>query len=632
MCGIIGVVGKFERENFIKALSKVAHRGPDHTGIYHDTNVSLGHQRLSIQDLSENGNQPMFSKDGRFVIVFNGEIYNHVEIRQSLGEFDFKSSGDTETVLYAYIKYGEESLNMFNGIFSFSVFDLQTKELFIARDHFGVKPLYLYQDENLFLFSSEIKAFLSLPIQFDLDKEALMNYLSYLWSPGEKTPFKLVKKLLPGHYLKFIVSEYKQAIPISYYQPSFKGEYLPDSEEELINQLDQLLVNAVERQMLSDVPVGFFLSGGLDSTLLVAIAKKIYPENNFPCFTIDIDFENGNAEGFADDLTYAKKAADYLKVDLHIVKANIDIVDSFDQMIWHLDEPQADAAPINVLNIAHLARQKGIKVLIGGTGGDDLFSGYRRHKALLLESILGKVPQGIGKLCKKIISFLPIKSALLRRIRKISENMDLPQISRMKGYFKWLPSERVYSLFNKSTQQELKGYDPSLYFDELLHQIPLEKSLLNQMLYWELKTFLVDHNLNYTDKMGMATGVEIRVPFLDTILVEFSQKLPPTMKMNGKETKYILKKVAERYLPKDIIYRPKTGFGAPVRKWITEDMSNMLEQRLSKSNLEKQGIFDYDAVWKLIRDNKENKIDASYSIWAILAIESWITQFKINKN
>ncbi|AWL10325.1 Asparagine synthase (glutamine-hydrolyzing) [Aquirufa nivalisilvae] len=630
MCGIVGIIGLLE-VNSSTILTSISHRGPDSQGFFQEGELFLGHTRLSIQDLSENGNQPMFSKDGRFVIVFNGEIYNHLEIRQSLGEFDFKSSGDTETVLYAYIKHGIECLSMFNGIFSFSVFDLHTKELFIARDHFGVKPLYLYQDEHLFLFSSEIKTFLSLPIQKDLDNEALMNYLSYLWSPGEKTPFKLVKKLLPGHYLKFNISEFQQAKPISFYQPNLDGEHLQDTEEELINQLDQLLIQAVDRQMLSDVPVGFFLSGGLDSTLLVAIAKKIYPERKFPCFTIDIDSQNSKMEDFADDLVYATKAADFLEVDLHIVKATIDIVDSFDQMIWHLDEPQADAAPINVLNIAKLAREKGIKVLIGGTGGDDLFSGYRRHQALLLESILRKIPNGIRQLLKHIIGILPIKSALFRRIRKISENMDLSPTARMKGYFKWLSSERIYSLFSKSIQQELNGYDPSLYFDELLLQIPQEKSVLNQMLYWELKTFLVDHNLNYTDKMGMAVGVEIRVPFLDVLLVEFAQKLPPEMKMKGKETKYLLKKVAERYLPKEIIYRPKTGFGAPVRKWITEDMSDMLEQRLSKSNIEKQGIFDYDAVWKLINDNKENKIDASYPIWAILAIDSWINQFSLRK-
>jgi asparagine synthase (glutamine-hydrolysing) len=631
MCGIVGIIG-MKVVNSTSILSSIVHRGPDSQGFFQEGEVFLGHTRLSIQDLSENGSQPMFSKDGRFVIVFNGEIYNHLDIRQLLGEFDFRSSGDTETVLYAYIKYGIDCLSMFNGIFSFSVFDLHTKELFIARDYFGVKPLYLYQDEHLFLFSSEIKTFLSLPIQMDLDKEALMNYLTYLWSPGEKTPFKLVKKLLPGHYLKFYISDFRQAKPSSFYKTNLNGKYLHETEEQLINQLDQLLIQAVERQMLSDVPVGFFLSGGLDSTLLVAIARKIYPNKKFPCFTIDIASQKSKIEDFADDLKYAKKAAEYLDVDLHVVKATIDIVEDFDKMIWHLDEPQSDAAPINVLNIASLARKKGIKVLIGGTGGDDLFSGYRRHQALLLEPILGKIPQGVRQLLKQIIGFLPVKSALIRRIGKISENMDLTQTARMKGYFKWLSSERIYSLFNKSTQKELKGYDSSFYFDELLHQIPHEKNPLNQMLYWEFKTFLVDHNLNYTDKMGMATGVEIRVPFLDVLLVEFAQKLPPEMKMKGKETKYILKKVAERYLPQEIIYRPKTGFGAPVRNWITEDMSDLLKQRLSKSNLEKQGIFDYDAVWKLINENKENKIDASYTIWSLLAIDSWYNQFyKKNK-
>ena len=630
MCGIVGLIG-VKQVDSSAILASICHRGPDSQGFFQDDNLFLGHTRLTIQDLSENGNQPMFSKDGRYVIIFNGEIYNHPDIRKSLCEFEFKSSGDTETVLYAYIKYGQDCLGMLNGIFSFSVFDMQKKELFIARDHFGVKPLYIYHDADLFLFASEIKAFLSLPIHFDIDKEALMNYITYLWSPGEKTPFLHVKKLLPGHFLKFNVANFVHAKPIAFYQHQFNGKYISGTEEELIDHLDQLLIKVVERQMLSDVPVGFFLSGGLDSTLLVAIAKKIYPDKKFLCFTIDIDSCNNKTEGFVDDLFYAKKAADFLQVELNIVKADIDIVKNFDNMIWHLDEPQADAAPLNILNIASLAREKEIKVLIGGTGGDDLFSGYRRHQALLLEPIFVLVPIFFGKVVKRILAHLPLKSAFTRRVRRMAENLDLPQMERMKGYFKWMSTIRIYSLFSKSVQQELKGYDSSLYFDKLINQISNEKNLLNQMLYLELKTFLVDHNLNYTDKMGMAEGVEIRVPFLDIDLVAFSQKIPPNMKMRGKETKYILKKVAERYLPHEIIYRPKTGFGAPVRKWIIEDLTDMIAQRLSKSRIQEQGIFDYDAVWTLINENKQNKIDASYSIWAILAIDSWISQF-INKS
>lgn len=627
MCGIVGgiVTDNLEESNI---LSFIAHRGPDSRGFYIDDHLFFGHTRLSVQDLSENGNQPFFSDDGRYVIIFNGEIYNHLEIREQIkNDFHFKSTGDTETVLYAFIKHGPDCLKMLNGIYALAIYDIQEKNLFIARDQFGVKPLYLYQDENTFLFSSEIKTFLAFDINKTLQPKALMNYLSFLWSPGELVPFSHVKKLLPGFFLQFKLGDFAKAKPISFHQIRFDGIYSKLSKKLLIEQLDQYLTRAVQRQMLSDVPVGFFLSGGLDSSLIVAIAKKLYPEKKFPCFTIDIGDWSGGSENFANDLFYAKKVAELLDVELNIVKADTNILNHFDEMIWHLDEPQADAAPLNVLKIAQLAREKGIKVLLGGAGGDDIFSGYRRHQVVSLEKYFQFIPTGVGRFIKNTINFLPNTSTFVRRLRKIASNLDKSTLQRMSGYFNWLPIEKVHSLFSNEWQEKLKNYNPNLYLEHLSNDIPGDKSLLNQILYWEIKSFLVDHNLNYTDKMAMAVGVEARVPFLDTELVEFSLTIPPALKMKNGEAKYILKKVAERYLPKEIIYRPKTGFGAPVRKWITSDMDEMIKERLSINNINSRGIFNPDKVWDLIEANKIGELDASYSIWAILAIDSWITQF-----
>ena len=588
---------------------------------------------MSIQDLSENAIQPMFSNDRRFVIVFNGEIYNHLEIRESLGnEFKFKSTSDTETILYAYIKYGPGFLNILNGIFAFAIYDRDKREIFIARDQIGVKPLYIYGSKNFFSFASELKALLKFDIKKDLDPKAIANYLTFLWSPGERTPFKSVKKLLPGHYIKFSIPYNNDLIkPIRYYQLPFKTTYQNMPEEKLIDLLEERLTNAVKRQMLSDVPVGFFLSGGLDSSLLVAIAKKNFPDKKFPCFTIDIKGWSDSSEDFQNDIHYAKKVAQFLDVELNIVNANIDIGKSFDKMIWHLDEPQADAAPLNVLNICSLAREKGIKVLLGGVGGDDLFSGYRRHQALNYEKYFRLIPTRVCKLIKGLTNLLPVNNAVFRKIRKLTNDLDIGSNKRMQGYFSWLPLSKVVSLFSEKWQIELKNHDPNNFFDELNKQIPLEANLLNRMLYWEMNSFLVDHNLNYTDKMAMAVGVEARVPFLDLDLIEFAMKLPPAMKMKNNETKYILKKVAERYLPNDVIYRSKTGFGAPVRKWIIEDMDEMIQQRLNPQRILAQGVFNPEQVWNLIKENKASKIDASYTVWSILAIDSWLTQFA-NKN
>ncbi|MBW0163716.1 MAG: asparagine synthase (glutamine-hydrolyzing) [Sediminibacterium sp. Gen4] len=627
MCGIVGGIGNIQGDTG-SILELISHRGPDSSGYYVQQNFFLGHTRLAIQDLSENGNQPMFSTDNRYVIIFNGEIYNHHEIRTEIKEeFDFRSSGDTETVLNAYIKYGISFLNRLNGIFAFAIYDKKEDEILIARDQFGVKPLYIYQDDDILLFGSEIKTFLPSTINKELSPAAFTNYLEFLWSPGELTPFTYVKKLLPGHCLKFKLSDYKNAKSVKYYQWIVPEKSTDIPENTLVDILEEKLLKAVDRQMLSDVPVGFFLSGGLDSSLLVAIARKLYPDRKFTCFTIDVGNWGAGIEDFADDLQYAKKVAETLQVDLKIIKADIDIVQMFDKMIWHLDEPQADAAPLNVLNIAQLARENGIKVLIGGAGGDDIFSGYRRHQALRYEKYFQRLPIIFRKLIQLIVQQFPSNKPLFRRIKKILSAIDKSPLERQAGYFGWLPTDVVKSLFSEEWKIKLNHYDPYDYFYQLAKQLPEDSDVLSRMLYWELKTFLVDHNLNYTDKMAMAVGVEARVPYLDMELVAFSKIIPSDLKMKGKEAKYILKKVAERYLPMDVIYRPKTGFGAPVRQWITKDLQPMIEDRLSPDRLRKRGIFDAEKVWDLIEANKAGKIDASYSIWSLLAIESWLTQF-----
>jgi len=627
MCGIIGAIGKVE-EIHKNAISFIAHRGPDSEGSFMQKGLLLGHTRLSIQDLSENGNQPMFSSDGRYVIIFNGEIYNHQELRKELlSDIKFKSKGDTETVLYGYIKYGVDILKKLNGIFALAIFDKKTEDIIIARDHFGVKPLYFYQDNERFLFGSEIKSFLTFNIDKAISIESLSNYVSFLWSPGYMTPFAHVQKLLPGNFLKFNISKFAECNSIAFYKEEYHQFKKSYSEEALIDQLEEKLLHAVERQMLSDVPVGFFLSGGLDSSLLVAMARKLYPKRKFNCYTIDVGKTNANSEGFSEDLFYAKEVAKILNVDLNVVKADIDIVGLFDKMIWHLDEPQADAAPLNVLKIAQLARDDGIKVLIGGAAGDDLFSGYRRHKALNYEKYFNNIPKWGRNGIQFLIKTLPSNTPAFRRIKKLFANLDKTSRQRQLSYFEWLPRDTVYSLFSNEYKAHLTHYNPFEYFDQIEKEMPAFNSDLDRMLFWEMKTFLVYHNLNYTDKLAMAVGVEARVPYLDLDLVEFAQQIPAEMKMKNKEVKYILKKVAERYLPKEIIYRPKTGFGAPVRQWITKDLNNLIQDRLSPEKIKKRGIFDANKVWKLIEDNKSGKVDASYSIWSLLAIESWCIQF-----
>ena len=622
MCGIVGYYGnntqKFSDES---RLNLISHRGPDNQSCIQGINYYLGHTRLSIQDVSEIANQPMYSGDKSCVLIFNGEIYNHKELRgKLLLDIDFRTTGDTETLLYGLIKFGLDFIKEINGIFAFSFLNLKTGEMILARDHFGVKPLYYHLNENEIYFSSELKAIFGYNKEnISIDKYAIKNYINFLWCPGERTPFNEFKKLLPGSYISGNINDICNLKTTKYYYAPFRGEYFDSlSEDELIIKLEAHLLKAVERQLLSDVPLGFFLSGGLDSSLLVAMARKLNPDLDIKCYTIRVD----SNDGFTDDLFYAKKVADYLSVNLKIIDAKNDILKDFDKVIYHLDEPQSDPAPINVYNICKAARSDGIKVLIGGAGGDDIFSGYRRHQALRYESIIDSIPVLVRKAIKVIITKFPSQKPIIRRAKKLVADFEKSREERMMSYFSWLDNETLRDLFI-----EPNNYNCFSYFEELNKLIPSDTSDLNKMLFWEINTFLTDHNLNYTDKLSMAVGVEVRVPYLDQQLVEFSSKIPEKYKLNGNITKYILKKVAEKYLPKDVIYRPKTGFGGPVRHWILNDMDILIDDLLSEESIRNRGIFNYQKVLELLEKNKTGKIDASYPIWALLAIESWMRQY-----
>lgn len=627
MCGITGIIHPQAQLYITEASRLLAHRGSDDEGIFTHKKLSLAHRRLSILDLSENGHQPMISENGRYILIFNGEIYNHQQLRESLKtKYCFKSSTDTETLLYGLIEFGKDFVNQLNGIFAFAFFDTEAENLLIVRDKFGIKPLYYYVDNQTFAFGSEIKSFLALP-HFDkqIDSEALVNYIALLWSAGEKTPFKNVKKLLAGHYLTLNLKSPDDFEIHQYYQIPFTGEYSDKTELELIEELEKRLLKAVERQLMADVPLGFFLSGGLDSSAIVAMARKLHPNKPLKCYTIKTDNADQQIEGFADDLKYAHLVAKHLNLDLVEVETEVNIKQDFDNMIYHLDEPQADFAPINVLDICKLARKEGYKVLLGGVAGDELFSGYRRHQALTYNQYLDFIPPFLGKVIPSFLLKINTNFASGRRIKKLLNGLNVDKTQRLYQYYEWLPLDTVKSLFKN--RKSIETYSPQALFESLLEEIPHEKSDLNKLLFWDLKTFLPDHNLNYTDKMSMATGVEVRVPFLDIELLEFSCQIQPKLKMKGITTKYLLKKMMEKYLPHEVIYRSKTGFGVPLRQWIKHDLDTMIQQYLSKELIEKRGIFEVKAIEELIKDNKNGNIDASYSILCLMAIESWYRQF-----
>lgn len=621
MCGIAGFQGSKPAGLIDDMSSAIAHRGPDNLGTYvsAEHGVALGHARLSIIDLSPASNQPLWDATNRYCIVFNGEIYNYKELRVDLVSkgYQFNSEGDAEVLLNLFIEYGEEALNKLNGIFAFALWSEAAQELFIARDQLGVKPLYYAEPESGFVFSSEMKSLLQdTSVSRQLDRGAISHYLRYLWCPAPMTPLLAVRKLEPGYFLRVrngLVAEQRSYFSLP--GAAGSGQSLERSEQLLL----EALKHSVERQLVADVKVGAFLSGGLDSSAVVALAANIVGAENLPCFTID--FDGGSAEGMQEDLPYAKYVADYLGVPLNIVKVDSSIVDDLPQLVYQLDEPQADVAPLNAWYIARLAREQGVKVLLSGAGGDDLLTGYRRHYALSKERYWAWLPRGFRFGLHKLTALLPKGNPLFRRIAKAFENAALSQDGRLSGYFHWLKRGDVDALFREPLG---KVSDP---LENYLAELPASASPLQKMLALDTRFFLSDHNFNYTDKVSMAEGVEVRVPLVDMEMVAVAAGIPDDQKQHGKHGKWIFKRVMERYLPNDVIYRPKTGFGAPVRPWIRNELRGMVDEILSDASLERRGIFNVDRVRDLVENDRAGKVDAAYTILSLMCFELWCRQF-----
>ncbi len=632
MCGIAGFSGEFDHTALSSALSRIKHRGPDDSGLFIDkvSGVGLAHTRLSILDPSQLGHQPMVSDDGMVVVVFNGEIYNFKELRRRLLSegFVFKSNSDTEVLLNLYLSRGRAMLSALNGIFAFAIWDKKTQSLFVARDALGVKPLYYGVNENGFAFSSEIKSLLALvPDLKKLDYVALHRYLSFLWCPGEGTPFQGIKKLEPGHAMIVKggeIVENWQWYSLPYQRNDDNWTYY--SELDAVTGSRELLRQAVHRQMVADVPLGAFLSGGLDSSAVVAFAREVNPD--IQCFSIEV--AGGQERGFSDDLPYAKRVANHLGVALHTVHVDSSsMAGDLPKMIRHLDEPLADPAALNVLYISKLAREFGMKVLLSGAGGDDLFTGYRRHRALLLGRQIKRLLPSLNFL-QRISFLLDHRVASFRRLGKFIDSISFNGDEELVNYFVWAKESVLFNLYTKEFRAWLRPNSAAEPLFKFLQNIPLTRDALEKMLALEQRFFLADHNLIYTDKMSMAVGVEVRVPFLDLDLVEFSSHIPVPKKQRGSCGKWVLKKAMEGILPKDVIYRPKSGFGAPIRRWIVNELRPMVFDLLSERSLANRGFFDPSAVRKLIRNNERGSIDAAYTIFSLLCIELWCREYLDN--
>jgi asparagine synthase (glutamine-hydrolysing) len=628
MCGIAGYSGSFNAASLHDAVAAMRHRGPDDEGVYFSQGNSIGlaHTRLSILDPSPLGHQPMISPDDRVALVFNGEIYNHKEIRASLERkgYTFRSQCDTEVLLHLYRDSGEQMLPRLNGIFALAIWDDQKQSLFVARDAIGVKPLYLTQTDRGVAFASEIKALLRIaPESRQIDLAALQRYLTFLWCPGGGTPLRNVRRLGPGESLWIscgqITSQRKW-----YQLPHVRGVRADLGAAESVAHVATTLKAAVQRQLLSDVPVGAFLSGGLDSSSLVSMASESIPR--LACFTIDVQGES--EQGTADDLPYAKAVAAHLGVPLHPVRIDSStMADHLEIMVRDLDEPIADPAALNVRFISQLARQMGYKVLLSGTGGDDLFSGYRRHQVATWMTNWQWVPRSVRRSLERMTASMDQRRPILRRIAKLFNGLPLEGNDLLVNYLRWSRPDQVESLFSDAAREQMGVEGAAAPMITFLADMPPGTTTLQRQLAMEQQFFLGDHNLIYTDKMSMAVGVEVRVPFLDLELVELAGRIPDHGKIRRGVLKWVLKEAVKDRLPRNVIHRPKTGFGAPVRRWILGRWRPLIDDYLGESNLKRRGIFDPRAVQALVKANESGTIDASYTVLSLLCIEIWMRQF-----
>ncbi|MEO6222157.1 MAG: asparagine synthase (glutamine-hydrolyzing), partial [Vicinamibacterales bacterium] len=633
----------------------VAHRGPDGQGIARlgapgACPTSLGHRRLAIIDLSEAGRQPMVADpdEGRggatagLTLVFNGEIYNYRELRTELeaAGHRFRTRTDSEVLLHLYEQHGCEMVSRLNGIFTIAIHDARPAgrpdgvdhgALFLVRDHLGVKPLYYAVVPGGFLFASEIKSLLChRELSRDINPAALHHMLAYLWTPAPATMLTQVHKLEPGSAL--IVAGGKVVRRWSYYDLPYDGTCLPASFDDSAEALAGHLEEAVRRQLVSDVPVGAFLSGGLDSSAIVAMARRVQPDTPLTCFTIASSGGYGS-DGTPDDLPYARQVARHLGVELVEVPIEPGVIKRLPEVVALLDEPQADPAPINALLIAERARAMGIPVLLSGAGGDDLFSGYRRHRALSFEKQWGWLPgpvrRGLQYAANAAASGVgPGQSKpAVRRLAKMFAHASEEQDRRLVTYFWWSTEAVRRGLYSSGFSQQVAALDTAAPLLESLSRIPHEHDRLQRMLYLEAKRFLPDHNLNYTDRSGMAAAVEIRVPLLDLDLVSFATKVPSAFKQRGSVGKAVFKRAMEPYLPRDVIYRPKTGFTAPLRYWLRHDLRTMVDDTLNESDVRKRGFFEPGAVRRLVEMDRAGTVDGSYTVFALICFELWCRRF-----
>lgn len=631
MCGVFGIVGENVKTFPLKSsVDALRHRGPDDSGSFYEDNIFLGFRRLSIIDL-KGGAQPIFNEDRSKCIIFNGEIYNFLQLRDDLltKGHRFSTRSDTETILHAYEEWGEECVKYLRGMFAFAIWDSKAKRLFLARDRLGIKPLFYAEYKGRLYFASEMKAILAnQEFPRDMDEAAFTSYFTLSYIPAPLTIYTGIRKLLPGHTLTW---ENGQISIRKYWDLYFEPDRGKD-EKHFIEGFMDLLQDSVKIRLMSEVPLGAFLSGGIDSSAVVALMSK-FTTNSVNTFCIGF---SGNTGGYLDERKYAQMVAERYATNHREYKVLPEPEGMIEKIVRAFDEPFADDSTIPSYYVCKIAREN-VTVALSGLGGDEAFAGYERYLGFKLRDIYGRIPLFIReKLIRNLIGGLPERSDghytinhMKRFVRSGSLSPDLCYMN----YISILSSNLKSTLFSdpgrfnkhfESCNDLILGYFNS-------SDIPAEKDSLNRVLYCDLKTYLPEDILAVTDRMSMHHSLEVRVPFVDHKFLEFCATIPPEMKLKWFQKKYLLKKATRDLLPKEVISHRKQGFVGPMAQWLKNDLKSYTLETLSEKNLKKHDLLNCKTIQRILDQHFSGREIHDTLIWSILVFQKWYDLYIDNR-
>ncbi|MBC7899628.1 MAG: asparagine synthase (glutamine-hydrolyzing) [Saprospiraceae bacterium] len=625
MCGITGFVkndGSVVDRSIVERMNAaITHRGPDDDGFYVDENAALGMRRLSIIDLA-GGKQPIHNADRSKWIVYNGEIYNYQELRKGLEErgHEFYTNSDTEAIIHLFDEYGPDCLDHLRGMFAFAIWDTTDKSLFLARDRVGKKPiLYSHQTNGELIFGSEFQALLQHPdISREVDLEAIDSYLSYLCIPAPLTAFKQIRKLEPGHWMRWKDGAVETK---RYWMPDFSKK-IKITEEEAITETTRILRESTKLRMISEVPLGAFLSGGVDSSMVVALMAQ---ESSQPVKTFSIGFEE---QDFS-ELKYAKIVAEHVGAEYNEFIVRPNAMEVLPTLVEHYGEPYADSSAIPTYYVAKETR-KHVTVALNGDGGDESFAGYERYAAMRMAETYHRLPRPLRKaFIETPVNLLPtseIKRSRFRDAKRFLQAANLPTTER---YFRWMSTfDRTAksAIYTDDFSEAVSAANAAGYLETWFEKAN-GTGMLDSTLLTDQMTYLPNDLLVKVDIASMANSLEARSPFLDHKLIEFAASLPENLKMRRFETKSLLKKAAARLVPKEVIYRRKMGFGVPIGKWIRGEMKDFVREILLSEKSLKRGIVKPEMLEKYVNEHINAERDHSFQLWTLLMLELWFQRF-----